>query len=114
VLLVGPLYMLHQCSLNFTKPGAKKTYKTVREFTLLMSGFSSLSLAIVGFTPIGPWLFSHLVGLTAQVGELAIGVIKVMAILPILVGVPVGNLHADRSFTVYRPGKDDQPAAVAL
>ncbi|MDD4518766.1 MAG: hypothetical protein PHH90_09785, partial [Limnochordia bacterium] len=86
MLLVGPLYMLHQCSLNFTKPGAEKTYKTVRGFTLLVSGFSALSLAIVGFTPIGPWLFTHLVGLTAQMGELASGVIKVMAILPILAG----------------------------
>ncbi|HHV43541.1 MAG TPA: hypothetical protein GXX57_02575 [Firmicutes bacterium] len=83
MLLVGPLFQLHQCGLNFT---AKANRRQVTRFTPLVSGGSVLGLLLAGFTPVGRWVFLRLLAVDLPVTQEAIRVVQVMAILPVLAG----------------------------
>ncbi len=83
-LMVNPEAMLHLCSLNYTKPNDPESYITVRKFSLGVGMVSSFVLGIISFSPIGMWMLRNLIGVSPEIAEPALGVMRVLVFLPIV------------------------------
>jgi len=85
-LALAPLGMLHQCTLVFTNGDDQKTYDTTKRFTTHFSLLASFVIASVSFSPLGPWILKNLMGVSSEVSRAALEVMKIMTVLPLLVG----------------------------
>lgn len=86
LLVLGPVNMLHQCTLTFTRPGASDAYRRAKEFSAGFAIICTLILAGVSFSPMGSWILSNLMGVSWEIEIAALEVIRIMSLLPLLFG----------------------------
>ena len=84
-LALAPLGMLHQCTLVFTNGDDQKTYDTTKRFTLISLYWPPLSLHRSALA-LGPMDSQKLDGRIFEVSRAALEVMKIMTVLPLLVG----------------------------
>ncbi|MTI47608.1 MAG: hypothetical protein FH761_07185 [Firmicutes bacterium] len=83
VTIVSPLMMFHQVPLNFIE--SSKDKEPVKRFALYLGIVSSLILATLGFTPIGFYILKNLIGVSKEICNMSLDVLKVMTLLPMIV-----------------------------
>ena len=84
VLALAPLMMFHQVPINFLKEkDHPERYQSVKRFAALIGGSLSFIIGILGFTPLGYYVLSNIMGTSDVVSLMAADVLKVMAALPI-------------------------------
>ncbi len=84
VLALAPLMMFHQVPINFLKEkDHPQRYQSVKRFAALIGGSLSLIIGILGFTPLGYFVLSNIMGTSDVVSTMAADVLKIMAALPI-------------------------------
>ncbi len=86
MMLLAPIGMLHQCTLTFTKVTLPETFRMTKRFTGGFAVLASVLMVWISFTGAGPWILTHLMGVTPAVRQAALGVMQVMSILPLLFG----------------------------
>ncbi len=86
MMILAPIGMLHQCTLTFTKVSLPETFRITKRFTAAFSVLASVLLALISFSPMGPWVLTHLMGVTPAVRDAALPVMQVMSMLPLLFG----------------------------
>lgn len=83
VIIVSPLMMFHQVPLNFIE--SEKDKEPVKKFAIYLGLASSAILAVIAFTPIGYYILENLIGVTKEICNMAIDVLKIMTIMPLIV-----------------------------
>ncbi|NBG88354.1 hypothetical protein [Isachenkonia alkalipeptolytica] len=84
VLALAPLMMFHQVPINFLKEkDHPERYQSVKRFAAVIGGSLSLIIGVLGFTPLGHFVLSEVVGTSEVVSTMAADVLKIMAALPI-------------------------------
>ncbi len=81
-LILAPLGMLHQCTLSFTASNQPQSYRITKIFTGGFALCATILLAVVSFSPVGPWILAHPMGLTPQVAEQALMVMRILTLKP--------------------------------
>ncbi len=84
VLALAPLMMFHQVPINFLKENDHpQRYQSVKRFAAVIGGSLSMIIGILGFTPLGYFILSNIMGTSDAVSTMAADVLKIMAALPI-------------------------------
>lgn len=85
IIVISPLMMFHQVPLSFIESEEDKI--PVKRFALYLGLTSSTLMALVAFTPIGVYVLKNYIGVTKEICDLSIDVLKIMTILPMVIVV---------------------------
>jgi hypothetical protein len=85
LFLASPSYQNHTITIALVRN--RKSLLGVGVYVLTMAAYVSLLLALIGYSPLGPWVLEKLVGTTPEIAAEARNVIAVLAFLPFLTGV---------------------------
>ena len=83
-LALGCVQAAHQVPLVYIRGGEINTYKKTAQFLLVLGLVCSFIVAILGFTPLGSFVLVYMMGITHNVSEQVIGLLKVLSLLPLL------------------------------
>lgn len=106
VLFISPLMNFHQVPLNFIENDKDRVL--VKKFAVYVAITLSTMVGMIAFTPIGSYILSNLIGVTEEICIMAMGVLKVMTILPLIMVVRQyywGILMKKRMTKYVRNGK---------
>ncbi len=83
-LALGCVQAAHQVPLVYIQLGNINSYKKTAQFLLILGLFCSLVIAVLGFTPLGSFVLVSMMGISRDVSEQVIGLLKVLSLLPLL------------------------------
>ena len=84
IIIVSPVMMFHQVSLNFGDEKDSQNLKIVKKLTIYIGGILSLFVGIISFSNLGYVVLRHLIGVNVEISNLAIDVLRIMTVLPIV------------------------------
>jgi hypothetical protein len=84
ILVAGPAWSLQQLTTALAED--EVAYRRVRGFALSLSGFFTLLLAVVAFTPLYGWVMGGVYNLSFELQELARPALQLMSPYPLLLG----------------------------
>ncbi|MFW6251916.1 MAG: hypothetical protein ACOC27_01625 [Halanaerobium sp.] len=84
MIFVGPLDMLHQCSLVFARQLNNKNWRRIVIFSLLVGLTASLILVLLAFTPLGDFVLESLISVSAEISALVKKVILAFILFPVI------------------------------
>ncbi|OAS22377.1 multi antimicrobial extrusion protein MatE [Paenibacillus oryzisoli] len=71
---------IHQIVLNFYRKDAVR----VRKFILMLSFIPGTLIAILAYTPIGPWFMTHVMGVNAELKHASLSAMRIFMIMTIV------------------------------
>jgi hypothetical protein len=83
-LIRAPLRMLNQCTLVYVEGMDDPRWPTIKQFSLLVGMIISLVMLVIGLTPLGYWLLTTVMAVSAPIANLAQQVITAFWLFPII------------------------------
>ena len=83
-IALGCVQAAHQVPLVYIRDGEINTYKKTAQFLLVLGLACSFIVAILGFTPLGSFVLVSMMGITHNISDQVIGLLKVLSLLPLL------------------------------
>lgn len=84
-LIVSPVTEFYQVPIGFIKPEDPKSRHAVKRFAFLLGTVITVLFIIVGFTPVGMYIFTVWIGVDRNIANLAKRVIQIATVLPLLI-----------------------------
>jgi Na+-driven multidrug efflux pump len=84
LIFVGPLDMLHQCSLVYAHELNHRNWSKIKNFALTAGIIVSLILVILAFTQIGDFILLNIISVSPTIAELVQKVIAAFILFPII------------------------------
>ncbi|MTI67921.1 MAG: hypothetical protein FH753_15145 [Firmicutes bacterium] len=85
VIVLSPLFMFHQVSLNFIDEFNPLSKKSVKKFAIYVSVTLSFIIGVIAFTSVGNFILIDLMGITKNIQVMSKDVLKIMTLLPLVV-----------------------------
>lgn len=84
LIFIGPLKMLHQCSLVYARQLNKNNLKKILKFSLSAGIIVSLIFAVIAFTKVGDFILIKLISVSPTVSSIVKKVIFAFILFPII------------------------------
>ena len=84
LVVLSPFIMFHQVPLNFCDVPGRYNNRNVRRFGLILAVISATAMLLLGFTDLGYWVLTHLIGATHEISIRSAAVLRMMTVLPFL------------------------------
>jgi len=84
MIFVGPLDMLHQCSLVYARELNHKNWQRILKFSLAAGTIVSFILAVLALTQIGDWVLIRLISVSPAISTIVKKVILAFILFPII------------------------------
>ena len=84
MVLVSPLFMLHQIPLNYLQDNTLSRLNSIKKFMAGLGILLTLVLLVVSFTPLGHLLLKHYMGVSEEISRWSLDVLKIIAVIPMI------------------------------
>ncbi|MFO7635921.1 MAG: hypothetical protein R6W96_01270 [Clostridia bacterium] len=85
MIFLSPAMMFHQVPLNYIGYEDNANNRDVRRFAIVLTVSMTLIMAAIAFTDLGYLLMTRTIGVTQEIGEKAMDVLKIMVFIPVLI-----------------------------